>query len=414
MELLTQYPALDGLHFDYIRYPDVLPFSPGLRFGVGISLGHGARAARALRRGDRPRRTVGDSLGNGSHFDDWRREKLTELVAHVAHRARVARPDLEISAAVISYADRAYLSLFQDWRGWLEEGLIDVAVPMLYSKDPRLVKLPRAEHFAGLPYADRIWVGLGSWLFADEPQRAVAQLDEVESRPPLGVALFSWDSIRQSDRSGTHSPAARRRQKQRRQRRCRRHRRRRPPSCRRRRPLPTRPVLPRPGARCRRPRRAVPGARCRRPRRAAPAPAADAPVVRPRRPLPTPPSCRTPAPAPTPPHPRRDARPRCGRSTSNSRRSGLHRRPCRAARRRAPPRAGARERRGPPRPRARASGVARAAATCWCATRPACSPRGCAAARRAAAPPRRCSSAPPTAARRRVRCCAPAGGFASA
>jgi uncharacterized lipoprotein YddW (UPF0748 family) len=198
VELLTQYPALDGLHFDYIRYPDVLPFSPGLRFGVGISLGHGAASRARFAEETGLVAPVGDSLGNGSHFDDWRREKLTELVAHVGNRARVARPGLEISAAVISYADRAYLSLFQDWRGWLEEGLIDVAVPMLYSKDPRLVKYG-AEHFAGLPYADRIWVGLGSWLFADEPQRAVAQLDEVESRPPLGVALFSWDSIRQSD-----------------------------------------------------------------------------------------------------------------------------------------------------------------------------------------------------------------------
>jgi len=197
-ELLVQYPALAGLHFDYIRYPDVLPFSPGLRFGVGISLGHGAASRARFEEETGLVAPDGDSLGHGSRFDDWRREKLTELVAYVGNRARAARPGLEISAAVISYADRAYLSLFQDWRGWLEEGLIDVAVPMLYSKDPRLVQYG-VEHFAGLPYADRIWVGLGSWLFADRPERALAQLSEVESRPPLGVALFSWDSIRQSD-----------------------------------------------------------------------------------------------------------------------------------------------------------------------------------------------------------------------
>jgi len=197
-ELLAQYPALDGLHFDYIRYPDVLPFSPGLRFGVGISLGHGAASRARFAAETGLVAPVGKSLAHGSRFDDWRREKLTELVAHVGNRARAVRPGLEISAAVISYADRAYLSLFQDWRGWLEEGLIDVAVPMLYSKDPRLVQYG-TEHFAGLPYADRIWVGLGSWLFASEPERALAQLREVESRPPLGVALFSWDSIRQSD-----------------------------------------------------------------------------------------------------------------------------------------------------------------------------------------------------------------------
>ena len=197
-ELLVRYPGFAGLHFDYIRYPGVLPFSPGLRFGKGISLGHGAATRARFAAETGLAAPFGDSIENGNCFDDWRREKLTDLVARIGNRARVARPGLEISAAVISYADRAYLSLFQDWRGWLEEGLIDVAVPMLYSKDPRIVRYG-TEHFAGLPYAERIWVGLGTWLFASDPGRALAQLGEVDSRPPLGVAMFSWDSIREND-----------------------------------------------------------------------------------------------------------------------------------------------------------------------------------------------------------------------
>jgi len=45
-ELLIKYPELDGLHLDYIRYPDVLPFAPGSRFGVGLDFGYG-EATRA-------------------------------------------------------------------------------------------------------------------------------------------------------------------------------------------------------------------------------------------------------------------------------------------------------------------------------------------------------------------------------
>jgi hypothetical protein len=45
-ELVTRYPTLDGVHLDYIRHPDVLPFSPGSRFGVGLDFGYGA-ASRA-------------------------------------------------------------------------------------------------------------------------------------------------------------------------------------------------------------------------------------------------------------------------------------------------------------------------------------------------------------------------------
>ena len=33
-ELVLRYPALDGLHLDYVRHPDVLPFIPGSGFGV--------------------------------------------------------------------------------------------------------------------------------------------------------------------------------------------------------------------------------------------------------------------------------------------------------------------------------------------------------------------------------------------
>ena len=43
---MTKYPTLDGVHLDYIRHPDVLPFVPGARFGVGLEFGYGA-ASRA-------------------------------------------------------------------------------------------------------------------------------------------------------------------------------------------------------------------------------------------------------------------------------------------------------------------------------------------------------------------------------
>jgi uncharacterized lipoprotein YddW (UPF0748 family) len=99
-----------------------------------------------------------------------------------------------MSAAVWTYADRAYLALGQDWRAWLEEGLLDFAVPMSYTRDDRLLRY-QVEHFAGLPVADRIWIGVGTWLFADEPERALAQISLVEGSRVGGLSLFSYDSI---------------------------------------------------------------------------------------------------------------------------------------------------------------------------------------------------------------------------
>jgi uncharacterized lipoprotein YddW (UPF0748 family) len=193
-ELLVRYPELDGLHLDYIRYPDVLPFAPGSRFGVGLDFGYGAatRARFAAETGlEAP---YGKSLANANRWDSWRREQLTQLVAQLRGATSEVRAGVALSAAVWTYADRAYLAIGQDWRGWLAAGLVDFAVPMAYTLDDRLLRY-MAEGFAGAPAGDRIWLGLGVWLFAGSPERALAQLRIAREAGAGGDALFSWDSI---------------------------------------------------------------------------------------------------------------------------------------------------------------------------------------------------------------------------
>jgi hypothetical protein len=107
---------------------------------------------------------------------------VTEVVLRVASAARAARPGLELSAAVWAYADRAYLSLYQDWRGWLDDGVLDFAVPMAYTRDDRLLRQMARAAIGGVG-GPRVWLGLGAWLFAGEPARARAQR-------AAGIALF--------------------------------------------------------------------------------------------------------------------------------------------------------------------------------------------------------------------------------
>ncbi len=196
-ELVRRYPDLDGLHLDYIRYPDVLPFVPGTRFGVGLSFGFGEPSrARFLRETGRvaPFR---ERLENANRWDAWRRQQVTELVAAIAQASRAARPGLRVSAAVIADRERAYLVDFQHWLGWLDRGLLDFAVPMLYTTDDERLAYA-VESLEGLGRRRELWVGLGSWLFAADPARAAAQLRRVESTEGLGSALFSWDAIREN------------------------------------------------------------------------------------------------------------------------------------------------------------------------------------------------------------------------
>ena len=193
-ELCTRYPALDGLHLDYIRYPDVLPFSPGSRFGVGLDFGYGERSRARFRAETGFEAPFGDSLRNADAWDRWRRERVDQLVEEIARGARAARPELALSAAVWSYADRAYLAMGQDFRRWLDEGWLDFAVPMAYTKDDRLLRY-QAAAFAGSPHGERIWIGLGSWLFAEKPDGALRQIEIARQAGARADALFSWDSI---------------------------------------------------------------------------------------------------------------------------------------------------------------------------------------------------------------------------
>jgi uncharacterized lipoprotein YddW (UPF0748 family) len=193
-DLLVRYPELDGLHLDYARYPDVLPFVPGTRFGVGLDFGYGAPTRERFRRETGLEAPLGDSIRNANRWDEWRREKLTALIAAIAARARAVHPKLTLSAAVWTYADRGYLALGQDWRRWLEEDLLDLAVPMSYTRDDRLFRY-QVESFANLPRGGDIWIGMGTWLFARDPARAIAQIRVVEEAGAAGDALFSYDSI---------------------------------------------------------------------------------------------------------------------------------------------------------------------------------------------------------------------------
>ncbi len=197
VELLAHYPELDGLHLDYLRHPDVLPFTPGSRFGVGLDFGYGAATRARFRRATGLEAPSAETSASAGRWDDWRREQVGMLLRQIRGALRAVSPTLDVSAAVWCYADRAYLSMSQDWRGWLAEGLLDFAVPMAYTKDDRLLR-EMAESFTGLRGSERIWLGLGVWLFDQEPSRAIAQRQLAREVGLHSQVLFSYDAIAES------------------------------------------------------------------------------------------------------------------------------------------------------------------------------------------------------------------------
>ncbi|HYV22127.1 MAG TPA: family 10 glycosylhydrolase [Candidatus Bathyarchaeia archaeon] len=132
--------AIDGLNFDRVRYPDLpLPAWPADN-AWGYNPVALDRFQAATGRVDRP-------LPNDSQWSEWRRDQITNIVRKVYVEAHAIKPYLRISADTITYGDgpqgyggdwtqtRPYRETLQDWRGWMQEGILDTNIPMNYKRE---------------------------------------------------------------------------------------------------------------------------------------------------------------------------------------------------------------------------------------------------------------------------------------
>ena len=51
------------------------------------------------------------------------------------------------------------------------------------------------EGLRGGVVGERVWIGLGTWLFVGRPMRAARQLEMALASAPMGIAIFSYDAI---------------------------------------------------------------------------------------------------------------------------------------------------------------------------------------------------------------------------
>lgn len=190
-DLATRYP-LDGLHLDYVRFPnEMFDFSAAAVAEFRASLPPGALAGL-----DRAAPASPTMLADRfpAEWDAFRRSRVTWLVDGMAAAARDARPGILISAAVIPDPAAALSIKQQDWPAWAARGLVDAICPMAYAEDRDTfnLQLESARNAAG-PAA--VWTGIGAYrLTAAE---TASRVREARGAGASGVLLFSYDSISQ-------------------------------------------------------------------------------------------------------------------------------------------------------------------------------------------------------------------------
>lgn len=114
-EVVERYDV-DGVHFDYLRYPE-----RAFRFPDSYDY---------------------RKYGNGRSLDQWRRDNITEILRHIYKGVKKLKPWVKVSTCPVGkYRDtsrypskgwNAFHVAYQDVQGWLGEGIQDQIYPMMY------------------------------------------------------------------------------------------------------------------------------------------------------------------------------------------------------------------------------------------------------------------------------------------
>jgi uncharacterized lipoprotein YddW (UPF0748 family) len=192
-DIVSRY-AVDGIHLDYIRFPnEEFDYSAealdAFRSEITSRIGGAERREYAVRARGRPLFYT-EMFPQG--WQEFRRARVTALLTRIRATVKARRPRAMLTAAVFPDANDATNRRFQNWGGWLEAGLLDAICPMAYTTDPALFRLQIAnvERLAG---RHPVWAGIGAYQLS-----ASATVENIRTARQLGaegLVLFSYDNL---------------------------------------------------------------------------------------------------------------------------------------------------------------------------------------------------------------------------
>jgi uncharacterized lipoprotein YddW (UPF0748 family) len=182
LEVARRY-EVDGLHFDYIRYPDGEHcYCDGCRERFETSSGRKvARWPEDCFSGERK-----------EEYRDWRCRQITRLVEAVSREAKRIRPGIKISAAVFGDYPECRESVGQDWVSWIKAGYLDFVCPMDYAtSDLQFVNLV-SKQIKQIGSRVPIYPGIGAWRLGSA-DRVAAQIYHARRLGAGGFTIFNLD-----------------------------------------------------------------------------------------------------------------------------------------------------------------------------------------------------------------------------
>ncbi len=179
-EIVRAYPQLDGLLFDYIRYPDADPH-------CGYTAVNVKRFTKAT--------GLASFDDTDKEWHDWKRGQVTELLKGLDQKARTIRPKIQIlTTGCLSYA-RALYEAFQDWPMWVNSGLADSVIVMDYATDPEEYEYWIAEIKTKLKDFSKVGITLGAYKPETSLGSFQREFTTCENSGAGACVLFYYQSI---------------------------------------------------------------------------------------------------------------------------------------------------------------------------------------------------------------------------
>ena len=178
--------GVDGVHFDYIRYPD-----------GSYCFCDGCRERFEARVGEKVPQWPGSVLKDVGWKKKWlkfRQDTITSPVREVAERIHGGGMRTEVSAAVFCWPLADPDSVGQDWAMWCEKGYLDFVCPMTYSKTLESFMSAQRQHAEQVTPKVPRYPGIGLSVWPKDGLDIARFTDQVRflrSERPRGVNGFT-------------------------------------------------------------------------------------------------------------------------------------------------------------------------------------------------------------------------------
>jgi uncharacterized lipoprotein YddW (UPF0748 family) len=176
-DIVSNYKNLDGIHLDYIRYPD-------LQFGYN-------ELSRQIYKKEVEAEDAESWLA-------WKQTQVSNLVLRIYNQVKSINDDMLVTAAVVSDLQKAKIKYAQNWPEWLQNGYLDLAYPMVYSPSTGKVNL-QLNMYKNLGLNKKIVVGLRAWHNSHDYKvgQINTKLKIARKMRFAGAALYSYTGIKE-------------------------------------------------------------------------------------------------------------------------------------------------------------------------------------------------------------------------